>query len=151
MKDKKSLNKVLTAVEILSASIVFIYCLGVIAFASVHGGETFEGVNWSIAGPILFFAIAAVVVTIIKMAKVTVPALKNKADQALARGALAMDIFVLIGFVFLVLAMGGASMHLSIEEWETRGNTLISLILTGAPFMLVGGILSGKLIKGALK
>ena len=151
MKDKKSLNKILTAVEILSASIVFFYCLGVIAFASVNGHGTFEGVNWSIAGPILFFAIAAVVVTIIKMAKITAPALKNKTDKALAKGALAMDIFVLIGFVFLVLAIGGASMNLQEPEWPTRGNTLISLILRGAPFMLVGGILSGKLIKGALK
>ena len=152
MKDRKTLNKIFTAVTILCTSIVLLYGFGV---ALITGNEEnpgfMAGIEWAVAGPILFFAILALGATIAKMVLVTVPTFKAGTNKPLAITALVMDVVVLVGFVFIMLALIGASLDIPETEWLSRDMTLLTLVLMGVPFMFVGGILSGKLQKAALK
>ncbi len=158
MKNKKSLNKLLSGIGMIGAVMVLLYGFCVMIQLSTGDPAHFwEGeINWSAAGIILAFASLTALLVIIKMIAVTGPALRGKTDKMMARAALIMDIITLLGFILvcLMFVFWVVLPKIAFEDPTLRehlGYALTSGFVVGYPLIFIGNLLSGSFARSALK
>lgn len=159
MKNKKSLNKLLSGIGMIGAFMALIYgfCI-TIQLSIAENPEAFWKlpINWSAAGMVLAFASVAALITIIRMIFVTGPALRGKTDKMMAGAAFAMDIISLLSFIIICL-MFVFWVVLPPEAFQDPDwgkhilYSLTSAEVVGFPLLFISTLLSGNFARSALK